>query len=85
MALLLTRHTFGDALAWVATSSMPEVSGIEEDTARGSAIAKRRGEIFTAQFLPNLRPFRDADRLVAAIKARVSHRGGGEFGQGRPS
>ena len=49
---------------------MPEVSGIDEDTARGSAIAERRGEIFTAKFLPTLRPFRDADHLVAAVKAR---------------
>ena len=48
---------------------MPEVSGIDEESSRGSAIAKRRGEIFTTKFLPTLRPFKDSDQLVAAIKA----------------
>jgi phosphoglycolate phosphatase-like HAD superfamily hydrolase len=47
---------------------MPRVSGIEEDSARGRAIVKRRGEIFTAEFLPTLTPFRDSDRLVATVK-----------------
>ncbi len=49
---------------------MPEVSGIEEDSPRGVAIAKRRGEIFTHEFLPQLRPFAGARDLVASIKAR---------------
>ena len=49
---------------------MPEVSGIEEDSPRGAAIAKRRGAIFTHEFLPQLRPFEGARDLVAAIKAR---------------
>jgi HAD superfamily hydrolase (TIGR01509 family) len=49
---------------------MPEVSGIEEASPQGSAIATRRKAIFREQFLPTLRPFPDADRLVAAIKAR---------------
>ena len=49
---------------------MPEVSGIEHESRRGSAIARRRGEIFTAMLLPALEPFRDADKLVTAIKAR---------------
>ena len=47
---------------------MPEVSGLEEDSPRGEAIAKRRGEIFTKEFLPSLKPLKDADRLVAAVK-----------------
>lgn len=49
---------------------MPEVSALEEDSPKGSAIAKRRGEIFTQEFLPALQPFKDSDRLVAAVKQR---------------
>ena len=49
---------------------MPEVSGIAEDSVQGTAIVKRRGEIFTSEFLPWLEPFIDADRLVAAVKDR---------------
>jgi HAD superfamily hydrolase (TIGR01509 family) len=49
---------------------MPAVSGIEEDSPRGKAIAKRRGEIFTQDFLPHLEPFTSAAELVAAITAR---------------
>ena len=47
---------------------MPEVSGLEEDSPLGGRIAKRRGEIFTTEFLPRIQPFKDAARLVAAIK-----------------
>ncbi len=49
---------------------MPEVSGIEEDSKKGRAIADRRGRIFLGECLPRLAPFRDADRLVAALKSR---------------
>ena len=49
---------------------MPEVSGIEEASSRGAAIATRRGEIFTREFLPQLKPFEGARALVAAIKER---------------
>lgn len=49
---------------------MPKVSGIEESSPRGEAIAKRRGEIFSNEWLPALKPFKGADKLVAAIKAR---------------
>ena len=47
---------------------MPEVSGLEEDSPLGSKIAKRRGEIFTTEFLPKIQPFKNAGRLVAAQK-----------------
>ena len=47
---------------------MPEVSGLKDDSPLGSQIAKRRGEIFTTEFLPKIRPFRDAARLVATVK-----------------
>lgn len=49
---------------------MPAVSGVEEDSDAGADIASRRGEIFAERFLPHLKPFRDADRLVAELKAR---------------
>jgi HAD superfamily hydrolase (TIGR01509 family) len=49
---------------------MPAVSGLEEDSPAGSAIARRRGEIFAERFLPHLKPFKGADRLVAELKAR---------------
>jgi HAD superfamily hydrolase (TIGR01509 family) len=47
---------------------MPAVSGIESDSAEGVAISERRGAIFTGQLLPTLRPFKDADKLVAEVK-----------------
>ena len=49
---------------------MPEVSGIEEDSPKGSAIAKRRAEIFKEEFLPRLKPFEGASELVAAVQDR---------------
>ena len=49
---------------------MPEVSGIREDTPDGQRISRRRREIFKTEFLPHLHAFRDAGRLVDAIKAR---------------
>jgi len=49
---------------------MPEVSGIEEDSPAGTAIARRRGEIFTLEYLPTLQRFRGADELVAVLKNR---------------
>jgi HAD superfamily hydrolase (TIGR01509 family) len=47
---------------------MPEVSGLSEDSLQGVAIAERRGEIFLAELVPTLKPFKDADDLVAAVK-----------------
>jgi beta-phosphoglucomutase-like phosphatase (HAD superfamily) len=52
---------------------MPAVSGIEADSPQGSRIAERRGEIFKAEFLPSLRAFADADRLVAAAGEHGLH------------
>lgn len=49
---------------------MPTVIGVMEDSPLGSKIAERRGEIFTSEFLPNLKAFAGADRLVAAVKER---------------
>lgn len=47
---------------------MPAVSGIAADTPEGQRISTRRGEIFKAKYLPQVTPFRDAARLVAALK-----------------
>jgi HAD superfamily hydrolase (TIGR01509 family) len=49
---------------------MPAVSGIPEDSPRGQEIGEQRSQIFKGEFLPHLKPFRDADRLVAAVKKR---------------
>lgn len=49
---------------------MPAVSGIEEESALGQRISTRRTEIFKTEYLPHLRPFRDAGRLVAALQSR---------------
>ena len=48
---------------------MPRVSGLSDDSPQGRRIASRRGEIFMSEYLPTIRPLRDADRLVAALKA----------------
>jgi HAD superfamily hydrolase (TIGR01509 family) len=47
---------------------MPAVSGIDEESAQGSAIAEARGKIFKRDFLPHIKPLRKAARLVAAVK-----------------
>jgi phosphoglycolate phosphatase-like HAD superfamily hydrolase len=48
---------------------MPEVSGIDEASPTGAAIAKDRGEIFKRDFLGTIKPLRESGTLVAAIKA----------------
>jgi phosphoglycolate phosphatase-like HAD superfamily hydrolase len=49
---------------------MPTVAGILDESPLGSRIAEWRGQIFKSGFLPHLKPFTDADRLVAAVKER---------------
>lgn len=49
---------------------MPAVSGIDEASAAGAAIAEARGKIFKRDFLPHIKPFRNAASLVAAVKQR---------------
>ena len=49
---------------------MPAVSGISESSPQGEAIAKERGKIFKRDFLPRIKAFRNASRLVATIKDR---------------
>lgn len=49
---------------------MPAVADIQADSPQGQRISERRSEIFKADYLPHLRPFRDAGALVSAIQAR---------------
>ena len=49
---------------------MPEVSGLDEDSSRGAAIAGDRGRIFKRDFLPRIKSLRNAKNLVAAIAER---------------
>ena len=49
---------------------MPAVAGISEDSPEGERISRRRAEIFKTKYLPHLKPFPDAGRLVPTIVAR---------------
>jgi HAD superfamily hydrolase (TIGR01509 family) len=49
---------------------LPEVSDLTEDDPSGKHISRRRGEIFVEQWLPRLKPQRDAARLLSALKDR---------------
>jgi HAD superfamily hydrolase (TIGR01509 family) len=49
---------------------MPAVSGIAEDSTEGASIVRTRSDIFRRKYLPTLKPFRDASRLVAEVKRR---------------
>ncbi len=49
---------------------IPEVSGLPGDSPEATIISSRRGEIFKAEFLPTIKPFRHTTRLLAALKAR---------------
>jgi HAD superfamily hydrolase (TIGR01509 family) len=51
-----------------ADKLMPAVSGLEEESPLGSAISKRRQHLFAERFLPTVKPFPDARRLVSTIK-----------------
>src|SRR6476620_2373821 len=47
---------------------LPEVSGIDAESARGKAIVKRRSAIFLRAYLPYLRPFPGVKQLLARMK-----------------
>ena len=53
-----------------ADKLLPEVANIREDDPLGRHISRRRGEIFRREWLPQLKPQRDAARLLAALKDR---------------
>ena len=58
------------AIGMGADKLMPAVADIEADSPRGQRISERRSEIFKADYLAQLRPFRDAGALVSAVQAR---------------
>ena len=47
---------------------LPELIGLAEDSIKGRAISKRRGEIFRTRYLPSLRPFPKVGDLVARLE-----------------
>jgi len=47
---------------------MPAVADVQADSPLGHRISERRSEIFKAEYLAQLRPFRGAGTLVSAIK-----------------
>jgi len=48
---------------------MPVVSDVDPESPLGQQIANTRGDVFKAKYLPMLRPFADADRLVQTVKS----------------
>jgi HAD superfamily hydrolase (TIGR01509 family) len=46
---------------------LPEVSGIDAESGKGKAVSKRRGEIFEAEYLPQLKPTPGAKDLLARM------------------
>lgn len=48
---------------------LPELTGLEEDDARGAEMTQRRGEIFRERYLPTLEPFPDARELLERMRA----------------
>ena len=47
---------------------LPAVTGLSIDSPEGEAISNRRGDIFTAEFLPHLQPTRGARRLLERLR-----------------
>lgn len=46
---------------------VPEVCGLSDESKEGKAISKRRGEVFTKEFLPTLKPTPGAERLLKLL------------------
>ena len=53
-----------------ADKLLPEVCNVREDEPLGRQVSRRRGEIFRQEWLPRLKPQRDAARLLVALKDR---------------
>jgi HAD superfamily hydrolase (TIGR01509 family) len=43
---------------------LPETIGVQKDSEKGKQISNRRGEIFKEKYLPNIKPFPDAQKLL---------------------
>jgi len=63
-------HQVRCAIGMGGDKLMPAIAGIQAESPQGRRISDRRGDIFKGEFLPHLRPFRDAGNLVSAIAAR---------------
>jgi HAD superfamily hydrolase (TIGR01509 family) len=53
-----------------ADKLLPEVCNVHEDDPLGRQVSRRRGEIFSKEWLPRLQPQPDAARLLAALQDR---------------
>lgn len=49
---------------------LPSLLGLTEDTAVGKRLSHRRGEIFRARYLPQLKPFPQTREWLQAVRAR---------------
>jgi HAD superfamily hydrolase (TIGR01509 family) len=47
---------------------LPEITGLSADSAEGTAISTRRGEIFLQRFVPRLQPTRGARELLQTLR-----------------
>ncbi len=56
---------------------LPEVAGIEAESALGKTIDKRRAEIFQYEYLPTLRPFSKVKELLRRLTKGCRHANGG--------
>jgi len=43
---------------------LPETIGVQKDSEKGKQISNRRSEIFKEKYLPNIKPFPDAQKLL---------------------
>lgn len=43
---------------------LPETIGVQKDSEKGKQISKRRSEIFKEKYLPDIKPFPDAQKLL---------------------
>ncbi len=47
---------------------LPETIGVQKDSEKGKQISKRRSEIFKEKYLPNVKPFPDAQKLLDRMR-----------------
>ena len=47
---------------------LPEIIGVQKDSEKGKQISKRRSEIFKEKYLPNVKPFPDAQKLLDRMR-----------------
>jgi HAD superfamily hydrolase (TIGR01509 family) len=49
---------------------LPETIGVQDESDEGKQISSRRGEIFKERYLPSVRPFPSAQKLLDHMRAR---------------